>query len=181
MKSNQSNVDSVTDSLVDKYLDSDSKKPLVGRLVGSETSTYGADVVPAVNYGPAGPIGGSATPGIDYAATAVSVGASDVVYGPTEPVASLVPGPVGIDDSLPDALTNKFAYNDLDVDFLLPSPDRVSQLIGIKKPENPEFVPQYFEQLPDNVDVSILNANDYIEWSLLPESYEVDFEKPMWR
>ena len=172
--------------MVDKYLTSDSKKPLVGRLVGSEASAYGtgdapAVNAPAVNYGPAGPSVGATTAGPDNAATAVNYGGSDVVYGPTEnePPSPLVAGPVGVDDTIPVGLTNK-AYNDLDVDFL-PSPDRASELYGIKKPENPEFYPLYFDKLPDDIKVNILNEGDYDEFSLLPESYQPDLEKPMWR
>ena len=172
--------------MVDKYLMSDSKKPLVGRLVGSEASGYGTDVasavnVPAVNYGSAGPPVSAATTGAENTVTAVNYGGSDIVYGPTdnEAPSPLVAGPVGVDDTIPVGLTSK-AYNDLDVDFL-PSPDRASELYGIKKPENPEFYPVYFDKLPDNIKVSILNEDDYGEFSLLPESYEPDLEKPMWR
>ena len=174
--------------MVDKYLTSDSKKPLVGRFVSSEASAYGTSVasivsVPAVNYGPAGPPVAATTAGADTAAIATSVnnGGSDVVYGPTDNVATpaLVAGPVGVDDTIPVGLTSK-AYNDLDVDFL-PSPDRASELYGIKKPENPEFYPVYFDKLPDDVKVNILNEGDYDEFSLLPESYQPDLEKPMWR
>ena len=172
--------------MVDKYLTSDSKKPLVGRFVSSEASAYGTGVAPAVNlpvvnYGPAGPSVAAATAGPDNAATAVNYDGSDVVYGPTdnEAPSPLVAGPVGVDDTIPVGLTSK-AYNDLDVDFL-PSPDRASELYGIKKPENPEFYPVYFDKLPDDVKVNILNEGDYDEFSLLPESYQPDLEKPMWR
>ena len=172
--------------MVDQYLIPDTKRPLVGRVPGTDTSPpvpgtplEVPDIISGVAY-QASVVSGDGV-------TAVNYGASDIAYGPGGPAddtatPSILPQdlPLG-DDGIPEGIVDiTEIYPDIE---LLPNPDRISELEYIPKEEDdPEWVPTFFDELPEGSEVNVINKGEYGgEWGLLPESYESDPDAPMWR
>lgn len=187
LKSNHSetNIESLADSMVDQYLIPGTKRPLVGRVPVYEASPsvpgsplVVPDIISGVAYQASPVVSGD---GI----TAVNYGASDIAYGPGGPAdntatTSIVPGPVEVGpDGIPEGIVDiTEIFESIE---LVPSPDRVTELAYFPKEEDPEWVPTFFEEIPEGIEVNIINEGEYGEWDLLPESYEIDPDIPMWR
>ena len=91
-----------------------------------------------------------------------------------------VPDPVEVgSDGIPEGIVDITEI--FDSIELVPSPDRVTELAYFPKEEDPEWVPTFFEEIPEGIEVNIINEGEYGEWDLLPESYEIDPDIPMWR